>query len=112
MPAVNEAVTSTRIGKLVLSIVVVALLLVLAIVVWKIVPLPARSQSEVYALILLGPALGLSAHVSLIGVAVLALPVVLLLWRVLGWKAYRSVVSLVAIVYWLTLGAIFSIGAL
>lgn len=102
----------TRTAQFLLSVGAVALVLLVATLVWKALPMAVSSQTATYGLILLGPAMGLSAHVSIIGVAILSVPVVLLVWRAMGWKSYRWAVSGIAIAYWLVIGAFFSIGAI
>lgn len=110
MPAVG-VMSRMQIGKFWVAAGIVGLAIAIATVLWKLAPLEG-SSAAVYFLMALGPAAGLSAHVSLIGVAVLSLPVVLLLWRALGWTSLRFTFSTTALVYWLALGALFSIGAL
>jgi hypothetical protein len=110
MPTISMKVMSTRKGQLLLSAIIVALLLLVATIIWENIKLPVVSQRDAYLLTLMGPVLGLSAHVSIFGVAVLSLPIVLLLWLAFAWTKFRIVVLSIAIVYWLALGAFFSIG--
>ena len=71
---------------------------------------PKSTSSDLLLYILFGPVLGLASEIGPIFVFLLSLPVLFLLRMAILSSRWRVLEILVAIAYWLVLGAFFSVG--